>query len=381
MFNLAVSLARHHSVTLITYAQDGEFGREPALFDILCSVCQLHVIPYNPPAGLAGRTNQLLSLLSPTPRDRHNLHTAAMQRAIDHLCEQVAFDVVQIEFSHMCSYRVPQSAALVLDEHNIEYELLQRMQESERSLVRRVYSGQEHRKVRRVEQALWHTVDACAVTSDREKRIIHEYAPQARLAVVPNGVDGAFFAPKHLEPEPETIVFTGLLKFRPNLDAVRFLVDDILPKVQRFRPKAQVTLVGEAAAAELTALRRHNVTVTGWVPDVRDYLARAAVVVAPLRVGSGTRLKVLEALAMGKPIVSTTLGCEGINVLNRTHLLVADGADAFAAGILELFSDPASAEAMGQRGRSLVLEQYSWDGAVARLEELYARAMDPGRES
>ncbi len=373
VFNLARCLAKRNNVTLLTYARKEELERESEHFRALCSTCQVHVVPQRPQDGLAGRASQLVSLVSPTPHVLRSLHTPAMQAALDGLCQRVPFDVVLVEFSHMCSYRTPSSAALVLDEHNIEYEVLQRTQNTETSFLRRVYNGQEHLKVRWSEQRLWRQVDACAVTSDREELIVRQHAPHTRTAVVPNGVDIAFFAPQNTEPEPQSIVFTGLLKYRPNLDGARYLVEEILPEVERVLPGIHVTIVGQGSEADLASLRRPNVLVTGWVPDVRPYIARAAVVVTPLRIGSGTRLKVLEALAMAKPTVSTAVGCEGINVRDRAHLLVADDPVAFAQSIVELLSDPVAASAMGERGRSLILDQYSWEGAALRLEALFAR--------
>ena len=175
------------------------------------------------------------------------------------------------------------------------------------------------------------------------------------------------------EPEEGRIVFTGLLSYRPNLDAARHLVDDILPRIRERHRSVTLTIVGSGRDADLDALRRPGVTVTGWVTDVRPYLRRASVVVAPLRIGAGTRLKVVEGLAMAKPMVSTTVGCEGIDVRSGEHLLVADAPDDFADAVVLLLRDRALGDRLGTAGHRLARDHYSWEGAAGQLAELYDR--------
>jgi glycosyltransferase involved in cell wall biosynthesis len=299
-----------------------------------------------------------------------------MQSGIDRVSSTNDFDVIQLEGSQLCGFRLPQSARLVVSEHNIEYEILERMTANERSTLRRLFNRIECLKYRPFERRWWERADACAVPSQREVDIVLSYAPATPTLAVPNAVDPDFFSPGPHAPEPDTIVFTGLLSYRPNFDAVRHLVEEILPRVRHYRPAATVTIVGDGDPADFKFLRRPGVTVTERVPDVRPYVQRAAVCVAPLRMGSGTRLKVLEALAMGKAVVSTRLGSEGLDVRDGEHLLLADhDPDDFAAGVVEVLADPARAAALGRSGRTLVLTNYTWARAADRLEELYELAM------
>jgi glycosyltransferase involved in cell wall biosynthesis len=219
------------------------------------------------------------------------------------------------------------------------------------------------------------------VTSEREARIVRSVAPGAPVEVVPNGVDLDVFRPSPTPPEPCSVVFNGILDYRPNLDAATHLVDEIWPRVQRHSPGARLTIVGRGHPGDLRRLRRPGVAVTGEVPDVRPYLEQAAVVAVPVRMGGGTRLKVLEGLAVAKPMVSTTLGCEGVRVRDAEHLLVADGADAFAAAIGRLFAHPGLGDALGSAGRGLVEREYSWDLAADRLDDLLARVGARGRRA
>jgi glycosyltransferase involved in cell wall biosynthesis len=247
--------------------------------------------------------------------------------------------------------------------------------ESERSPLRRLFNRLEYKRFRRHEERWWGRVDAIALTSDREEPVVRERAPQTPVAVVPNGVDLEYFRPRDDRPEPDTVVFNGVLDYRPNLDAAQHLVDEVWPIVRRRRPQARLLIVGRGDEAERERLRRPGVELTGEVPDVRPYLAGAAVVIVPIRMGGGTRLKVVEALSMARPMVSTTLGCEGVNVRHGEHLLVADGADEFAGAVIQLLEDRWLAAELGRAGRRRMEEEYSWELAGERLESLYGRVL------
>jgi glycosyltransferase involved in cell wall biosynthesis len=188
---------------------------------------------------------------------------------------------------------------------------------------------------------------------------------------VPNGVDVDYFRPTQAAVDPDSIVLTGLMTYRPNADAAVHFVREVLPLVRRSRPRARFTAVGWGLPRDLAPLLGDGVTHTGRVPDVRPYLAEAAAVVVPLRMGSGTRLKVLEALAMGKGVVSTTLGCEGVDVTPGGDLLVADDPASFAAAVVELMENAERRQALGLGGRRLVERSYTWPSVVARLERFY----------
>jgi glycosyltransferase involved in cell wall biosynthesis len=196
------------------------------------------------------------------------------------------------------------------------------------------------------------------------------------VAVVPNAVDLDYFTPSGDDIVPGSILFTGLLSYRPNLDAILFFLDEVLPLVRARCPEAVLTVVGHGEHRDLERIRRPGVVVTGRVPDVRPYLDAAAVVAVPLRMGGGTRLKVVEAMAMGKAIVSTSLGCEGINVRDGEHLVVADTPAVLAEAIAALLLDGTRGAELGRRARQLAEEQYSWNVAGAALEQLFSDGPD-----
>jgi glycosyltransferase involved in cell wall biosynthesis len=368
MYELVRQLAMRHQVTVVCPAALGE---EADIERLQSLGVKVHAVARSKLGRSARRFDQLVSLLSPLPFHVREHRDAAMQEAIASAMAAEAFDVVQLEGSQVCCFSFPGRAAIVLDEHNIEYEVLQRMSEGERTRLRRFFSAIEHRKFRRLEQRWWRKVDGVAVTSDRELPVVRDHAPQTAAAVVPNAVDPAHFTPGKEETEAASILFMGTLKYRPNVDAVTFLLDEVLPEVQRRRPDAVLTVVGQGDEADLNRFRRPGVVVTGRVPDVRPYLARAAVTVVPVRIGGGTRLKVVEALAMGKAVVSTTLGCEGLAVRSGEHVLLADDAAGFVDAIIGVLAEPQEGRRMGLAGRKLVVEHYSWASACRVLEELY----------
>lgn len=372
VYQLTRELQRRHKVTLLSYASPADRDGVAVLGNEL----PVRVVEREEMSVRAKRIAQAVSIASSRPFWCRSVYSRVMQSAINDACAGEAFDVVQLEGSLLCTFAFPPASRLILDEHNIEYELFERMRAGERSLVRRKFNQLEQARFRRFEQRWWREVDGCMVTSDRELPIVRAHAPETPVEVVPNGVDLDYFHPTRDEVQRDTVVFNGVLNYRPNLDAAFHLVEEIWPLVLKRRPSARLTIVGRAYASDVRRLSRPGVVLTGDVPDIRPYLGRAAVVVVPVRIGGGTRLKVLEALAMAKPVVSTSLGCEGVGVRDGEHLLVADGADAFAASILELFDGPPLGAALGSAGRGLVASRYAWSLVGERLENLYARAAE-----
>lgn len=375
VYQLARQLARRHDVTLLTYAARSDLAHVPRLQEEL----RVETVPREPPSVAARRVRQLASLASSIPYEPYATRSRELQAAVDRLFARQDFDVVQLESTLVWPLRLPPGACVVLDEHNIDFETYARLREGEASPLRRAFYRIEELRVTRFEQNAWRRASGCVLTSRREEEVVNAVAPETPTAVVANGVDTEYFRPHDGRGEEETIVFNGVLDYRPNLDAALFLVDDVLPLVQRQRPDARVIIVGRGGSADLDRVLRPGVEVTGEVPDVRPFLARAAVVAVPIRAGSGTRFKVVEGLAMGKPMVSTTIGCEGIDVTDGEHLLVADTADAFADAVLRVFDDGALADRLGRAGRILVHEEYSWERAGDRLETLYRRVLSDGR--
>jgi glycosyltransferase involved in cell wall biosynthesis len=372
IYQLSRQLAERHDVTFVSYTSPADAAGITELGRIVA----VRPVQRREVTRLARRLGQIRSLAAREPFAARILRSREMQAAIDELCASVQFDVIHVEQSTMCNFRFPDGIPVVVDEHNIEYELYRRLYEGERSRLRRAFNGLEYLRVRRFEQRCWARVQACVVTSAREEPTVRTAAPSTPTAVVPNAVDLEYFAPWSGHTQPHTVVFFGTLGYRPNLDAATHLVDEVWPIVLERCPSARLVLVGTIDEAQARGLRRPNVDVVGKVPDVRPHLGSATLVAVPVRMGGGTRLKVVEAISMAKPVVSTSLGCEGLAVRDGEHVLLADDPETFAERILDLFEDPDLSRRLGLAGRELAEERYSWDLAGDRLDALYRRVLD-----
>lgn len=378
VYQLVRELSCRHRVTLLTYGNENDpTDRENA--DVMRGVCaEVSLVPpHVPPGGKRGM--QALSLFSTRSFQTASLLSPAMQRALTRLLGENRFDIIQAESSQIAGFDFGRDVPLVLDEHNLEYELLHRLYVGERSLGRRLYNWAEYRKFRREETACWGRADGCLLTSAREQTEVKKLLPEKLAAVIPNGVDIEFYQPALTPTQPDSLVFTGLMTYRPNIDGVVYFVEEILPLVHKVRPSVTLSVVGAGSSPEVDRLAGPNVTLTGTVPDTRTYLAAANTAIVPLRMGSGTRLKVLEGLAMGKPMVSTSVGCEGIHVKDGEHLLIADNPQAFAEAVLRTLSEPPLAAALRANGRRLVEGEYGWVAITAQLEAFYAQVLAGAR--
>ena len=361
-------LARRHYVTLLTYAKPGDVAKVDALAQ-MCSA--VHTVNAEDALPNRKRFVQLTSLFSHRSFQGRYLYSDAMQQKLDALCAGPAFDIIQVETSQLMTFSFDQRSAVVVVEHDIGYELLGRIAMAERSFLRRVYNSAEARKYKREEIDRWTQAAACVVTSAREVPILRGNGVTSPVLTAPNGVDVEYFAPSDAAHDPDTLVMTGLMRTRPNIDAAAFFVRDILPNILVRRPNARIYIVGGDPPDEVKRLASANVVVTGGVPDVRPYVSKAAVVVVPLRMGGGTRLKVLEGLAMRKPMVSTSLGCEGIDVNHEEHLLIADDPVHFADAVLRIMDGPSAGRALADNGYALVHGRYRWAFIVEQLEAFY----------
>ena len=210
-----------------------------------------------------------------------------------------------------------------------------------------------------------------------ERRLLSE-VPGVPTTVIPNAADVEYYQPRPTDPRPDgrTVVFFGLLSYVPNVDGVIHLVQEFWPRIAEAHPEARCKIIGGRPPPSLLALAGPRVELTGFVPDLRPHLASAAAVVVPLRLGGGTRLKIVEGMAMGKAIVSTRLGAEGIEAVPGRDILIEDQPANFADAVNRLLADPDLAARIGQSARRLAVERYSWSGAAQALEGFYRRILE-----
>lgn len=371
-YHLLRALAAEHAVALVALNELPGVDVSAPIEHLRTFAHRVEVV--EPARSGSKRIEQVTSLAALQSYTIREHQVPEVQAALDRLFAADTFDAVLFESVQMAGYRIPPGVRVIIDQHNLEYELRRRASERETSLSRKVFNWLEYRLLRPVEIARCRAADAVSVTSERERDILRAFAPQTRIAVVPNGVALDTFQP--VPPSHEVagrIVFTGALTYQPNVQATLFFAERIWPLIQRVRPSATWQIVGRYPPPEVQRLDElPGVSVTGAVPDVRPFLAAAQVAVAPLLVGSGTRMKILEAFAMGKAVVSTSVGCEGLPVTSGEHLSVADDPERFAAAVATLLDQSAVRARYGTAGRALARSGFGWEASGKALLELVA---------
>jgi glycosyltransferase involved in cell wall biosynthesis len=373
---------RTHDLTAVMLV-DEEFDIEECrrAMQTYCRDVTLVSNPYG--RGVSKRLLQLRSFASTQSFERRRFRVPGLQQALDRLLRTKPFDIVNLEFSFLghCNlrqtplgYRLP---ALIVDSHNIDYDLARQCSRAG-GLARRLYAGANWRKLRREELATYRDADGVYLCSVADQQRLLDQVPEARTLVIPNAADVEYYRPRSTDPSPDgrTVVFFGLLSYFPNVDGVTHFVREIWPRIVEVHPNARFKIIGGQAPRSLQAFARPGVELTGFVTDLRPHLAEAAAVVVPLRLGGGTRLKVVEAMAMGKAIVSTTLGVEGIEAVPGRDLLVEEQPGAFADAVNRLLAEPSLAARIGQSARQLAVQRYDWSGAARALESFYREILD-----
>jgi hypothetical protein len=264
----------------------------------------------------------------------------------------------------------------VFDTLNVLTMMYERLAESAREPLRKAFCTHQWRKMGRYERSLMRSVDRVLVCSDVERELVRVWGVELAM-LVPNGVDIARYTfeerPERASDAPPTIVFSGGMDYLPNQDGVRWFIAAVMPEVRKLLPRAKLVVVGKNPPPSLLALAKPNeIELTGRVDDVRPYVRAADVMVVPLRIGGGTRLKILEALAMGVPVVSTTVGAEGIGVTHAKDILLADEPPDIARAIGSVCASLARARELAANGRALVQSRYDWSSVLRELVEYYA---------
>lgn len=318
-----------------------------------------------------------LSYFQSMPYDVNWLRSAAMRRHLRALAGRERFDLIHVDTLGLLPYaaevpRVP----VVLNHHNVESQLMERRAERELQSLKRHYFRRETRKLNRMEREACAEVAVNLVVSELDAERLSSVSPEARIRVVSNGVDTQYFQPDpRAVRRPRSMVFAGGMNWYPNRDAVVFFLTEIWPLLVADDASRSVTIVGrDPPAALLEGTRDARVRAPGFVDDVRPWIDEAAVYICPMRDGGGTRLKVLDALAMAKPIVATGLAVEGLDLIEGAHYLRAESPAEFVAQIRRLETNALLAARIGSAGRTWVEERYAWSVVGLALEASYQSA-------
>lgn len=363
-------LSQRHAVTLLTTSgpDDDPDGLRRRLPCLEASIA----IPFASPKQGSGRFAKALvrSWLTRYPVDLWKVRVPAVQHRIRTLLQGGRFDVVVMDFLFAAvNVDRPSPVATVLFAHNVEHIIWRRLAELERRPWRRAVLAAEWRKMARVEASVCRSSDLTIAVSDTDAAMLAAGAPGATIRTVPTGVDTSYFHPNGAVPVEHSIVFSGAMDWFPNEDALAYFMESVLPRIRVKLPRVSLTIVGRNPSARLRTLAGGaGVTVTGTVDDIRPYIDRARVYVVPLRIGGGTRLKIFEAMAMAKPVVSTSVGAEGLPIADGQHFVRADEPEKFADEVVSLLLDEQRRTALGDAGRALVEQRYSWRHVAAEFE-------------
>jgi glycosyltransferase involved in cell wall biosynthesis len=381
-YNLISQVARFHDPALLTFAEpQGEATEGGPLADI----CRpLEMVP-QPVRTLRDRWATMIT--SGLPDMAARLYDPAFEQALVRLLTAERFDILQVEGIELARYALrlaplirERGTAIVFDDHNAEYALQRRACITDLGSPKRwpaaLYSLLQWRRLQSFEHDICVLADGVVAVSSEDRAALMRIAAGVEPLVLPNGVDVECYRPGQpdsLPLEHPALVFTGKMDYRPNVDAVTWFHRRIWPAIRRRHPAARFYVVGKGDHPALAPLRGDpSVTVTGFVADILPYFAGADVYVAPLRMGSGTRLKLLEAMASGLPIVSTRIGAEGLSIVAGQHCLLADDPARFASACSQLLLDAEQRHALGDAARQFAVERYDWRRLVPQLDLLYA---------
>ncbi len=374
-YHIIKGLSQEHEISLITTIDAEEQQRDiPELEKICREVRGINAAEETP---LQLGIKILKNLFSPVPIvvERHYVPevTDEIQRQIKH----TNFDVVHFDHLDASFYLpyIPDTMTTVLDEHNIVSNQVKTSAEAEPNLFKKLYMMFQLKKTIRYESDICPKMTRCLVCSDADKAYLLKMARKTKVVTIPNGVDVDYFSDTSSQDRQGTnaVIFVGTLDYGPGAIAVQYFCEEILPLIQKGISNFHFYAVGQNPPGYLRKLaeRDKHITLTGRVDDIRPYVAKADVFVVPLKSGSGTRLKILDAMAMGIPIVSTSIGAEGLEVCSGEHLLIADTSEAFSSAVLQLLQDDSLRETVRENAFQLVRGKYSWGKIWIDLLKVY----------
>jgi sugar transferase (PEP-CTERM/EpsH1 system associated) len=365
-FHFIEHLSREHELSLVSFiANESERGHLAPLRDYCQDVRVLPMSPWRSALSTA------LNIWRREPLQALYYRLGAMRRLVDDLVATSGFDAAYVHLFRMAPYVAhhPQLYRIVdlTDVISKEIDLSLPYRDPASRAVYRLERG----RISHYEQWVAESFDETWLISESDRQALAHACPQANIRVVPNGVDLEQFHPTGQACRPDSLIFVGHLRVLHNMDAATHLAQDILPLVQKEVPACTLNIVGADPAPQIQKLGQSpDITVTGFVPGLNDYLNRAAVFVAPLRFAAGIQNKVLEAMAAGRPVVTSSLVGDGLGAVPGREILVADDAQAIANQIVTLLANAPLREQIGRAGRQFVEQRYSWNLAVERMRTI-----------
>ena len=371
VFNLLKQIAQKSEVTLLaleTQETDADGVAELQQLGI-----QVHLVPNAPTLPRLSLSTLVKAFRKRQPITVARYDVPTYRQKFRELIANESFDLVHYEMFHVAQFYTETHLPRVLSQQNVDSAIWRRLcSETANPFYKFVYWTQQL-AFQRYERVLSPKFDAVTCTSDIDAAVFQEHCAEDAIQIIPNGVDITHYRPDFTTEAPAHLIYIGSMDWYPNEDAVGFFADEVLPRIQEKVPDVAFSIVGGNPSPQVQKLAaREGVVVTGRVPEIKPYFAEATVFVVPLRIGSGTRLKILEALAMGKAIVSTTVGAEGLDLKDGEEIFIADEPTAFANAVIRLLTDSELRRRIGENGRARVERDYDWRSIGEKLHEVYA---------
>lgn len=376
VLNLVQNLSKNNNITFLTYnSSDKDEQNIKYLRDIGIDVID---IKFNYNEILSNKSSILKQILKGKPFTIAKYYSDRMVNKINELLEKNLYDVIHFEMLHTGQYITELYnivyVELCLGLQNIDSLIWKRLADTESNPIKRSILNWQYKRFLNLERILSPLFDSCICVSKEDEERLRKINPFARTEVVPNGVDTDYFIPTDVKENEYQIVFVGSMDWQPNEDAVLYFCDKIFPLIKKKMPQIKFYIVGSNPTERVKKLANiDGVVVTGLVDDVREYISQSAVFVVPLRIGGGTRLKILQALAMKKAVLSTSIGCEGLGLINGEHLIIEDDPKKFAEFLVLLINNEDLRHKLGENGRKLVEDHYDWKALSTKLDTIYRR--------
>ena len=376
-YNLLRQIAKYHDIYLLSFVKYQEEYTYVGELQKLCKKVEYFSIKEND-----SPVRNVLSLVSNVFSDKpfvvQKYDTLEMRTSIMRLLSQEDIDLVHLDMLPLYCYRdLFVGTPVLLNQHNIESALLLQRVEAETNPIRKLFFATQQKRLEMFEKAALSGVDHVAVCSEQDMQLAKQSAPGVSVTVIPNGVDLDFFKPSGgFKEEPNSLVFVGGLNWYPNLEGMEWFDREILPEIIALCPNVKIHLIGRSE--KINWINPHYFVEHGFVDDIRPYLEKTAVFIVPLRVGGGTRLKILDAMGMEKAIVSTTIGAEGLGAEHGQELLLADTASSFAKSVVILLENRVQRHEISQHARAFVSSSYGWDAIGEKLLQHYDDLLGEG---
>ncbi len=373
VFHLLKQIAQKSEVTLLaleTQPTDADNVPQLERFGI-----QVHLVRQGGTFPSLSLGTILTAFIKRVPITVARYNVPAYRQKFRELVAAEPFDLVHYEMCHVAQFHIETELPSLLSQQNVDSAIWRRLcQETANPLRKSLYWTQQ-RAFERYERLMSPKFDIVTCASEIDRQTFQRTSTESRFEIIPNGVDIEDYQPDFGSEEEAHLIYIGSMDWYPNEDAVAFFADEVLPEIHERLPDVQFSAVGGNPSQRVQKLAENpQLFVTGRVPEIKPYFARATVFVVPLRIGSGTRLKILEALAMGKAVVSTTVGAEGLDLVDGEEILIADEPGAFAESVLRLLTDASLRRELGERGRARVERDYDWRRIGEKLQSLYESA-------